>query len=96
MNLFLFTPAEWRNISLKFSNKWNVHHCCETIEGKPMQISKPNQNGSLFYNCEGYITSMVFALVDADYEFIWANYGGNGCLKGSYINKIHFRKRVYN
>lgn len=37
-----------------------------------------------------------FALLDVDYEFIWANYGGNGCLKGSYINKIHFLKRVYN
>lgn len=33
-----------------------------------------------------------FALLDVDYEFIWANYGGNGCLKGAILIKYIFSK----
>lgn len=71
------TPAEWRNIALNFSTKWNFHHCCGAIDGKHVQIRKPKQSGSLYYDYKGYCSIILLALVDADYKFIWANVGGN-------------------
>lgn len=73
----LSTLAEWLSIALNYSTKWNFHHCWCAIDGKHVQIRKPKQSGSLYYNHKRFCSIILLALVDADYEFIWVNLGGN-------------------
>ena len=41
-------------------------------------MKRPFRSGSLYYNYKGLFSLVLFALVDANYTFIWADIGGKG------------------
>ena len=68
----------WREVANQFSPRWNFHHCLGAIDGKHVEIKKPCNSGSTYYNYEGYFSIILLAVVDADYKFLWCNIGAEG------------------
>ena len=72
------TPDGWRKIAGDFYSKWNCPHCLGALDGKSIATKCPFRSGSLYYNYKGFFSVVLFALVDANYKFIWADIGGTG------------------
>jgi len=72
------TRKEWKRIQEAFKAKWNFPNCCGAIDGKHCQIKRPDNSCSEFYNYKGTYSIILFALVDADYRFLFIDVGSNG------------------
>jgi hypothetical protein len=62
---------EWRESARGFS------HALGDLDGAHVRIRNPSHAASLYCYYKGYF-SIVLALVDADYRFIWIEVGANG------------------
>ncbi|CAH1248880.1 HARBI1 [Branchiostoma lanceolatum] len=72
------TPNQWHQIADRFLQKWNFPHTCGAIDGKHVACRCPENSGSMYFNYKGFYSILLFAMVDADYKFIWADIGGLG------------------
>lgn len=61
-----------------FARKWNFPRACGAMDGKHVTIKQPPCSGAKFYNYKGTYSIVLFAMVDADYNFIYTNIGTNG------------------
>ena len=68
------TPDGWRKIDGDFYSKWNCF--LGALDGKHVAMKCPFRSGSQYYNYKGFFAVVLFALVDANYTFIWADIGG--------------------
>jgi len=89
------TPEEWQPIADQFSQRWQFHHCLGALDGKHIAIKKPNNAGSVYYNYKGFHSIILFALVDADYKFVWIEVGNNGASSDAQIwNRCSLKKYI--
>lgn len=65
------TKEEWELVQRKFEIHWNFPNCVGAIDRKHVRIKCPAESGSDYYNCKGTFRIM-FALVDAEYNFLQA------------------------
>lgn len=72
------TEETWKIAAHKFWQRWNFPMCVGAIDGKHVRIQCPPTSGSLFYNYKGYFSTVLFALVDAEYKFIAIDVGSYG------------------
>lgn len=79
------TREQWQRISNGFSSRWNFPGCCGAIDGKHIRINCPANSGSAFYNYKGYFSTVLFAMVNSNYEFIYIDVGSNGRMNDSSI-----------
>lgn len=81
------------NYRERFFRKWNFPHCCGSIDCKHVVIQSPIHSGSEFINYKGTFSVVLFALVDANYNFLYANIGcqgrisDGGVFKNTALNK---------
>lgn len=82
MPLVLSTPTEnvLKNISEKFSSRWNLPHCVGSIDGKHIRIMAPPNSGSLFYNYKDFFSVVLMGVCDADYNFSYIDVGCYGSI----------------
>ena len=71
-------PAGWRNVAARFSERWNLHHAVGAIDGKHIRIKKPPHSFIDFRNYKKYNSIILFAMVDADYRFMYIDIGTPG------------------
>ena len=69
-------PEELKQLADGFLNKWNFPNCVAAIDGKHIAIRKPASSGSLYYNYKGFYSTILLAIVDSDYKFVWCDLGG--------------------
>lgn len=69
---------EWKIIAQEFEQRWNFPHCLGALDGKHVKIIPPDGSGSYFYNYKGFHSMVLMAIVNANYEFIIAEFGTNG------------------
>ena len=79
MNLQISTTtSEWLAVAKEFETKWNFPHCIGALDGKHIMIQPPKGSGSPYYNYKGTHSVILLALVNANYEFLFADVGSNG------------------
>jgi hypothetical protein len=79
------TPDAWREVATKFMDRWNFPHTCGAVDGKHFACRCPPNTGSLYFNYKGFYSILLFALVDADYKFIWADVSGKGAASDAQV-----------
>lgn len=70
--------AGWRRVEEQFRLRWNVPHAIGAMDGKHIRIKKPEHTGGLYHNYKGFFSIILFAVVDADYKFLYTDVGGMG------------------
>jgi len=63
---------------MEYEKQWNFPHCVGSIDGKHIQIQAPASSGSNFFNYKSTFCIVLMALVDADYNFLYADIGCEG------------------
>jgi hypothetical protein len=71
-----------------FKAKWNFPNCCGAVDGKHCQMKRPDTSCSQFYNYKGTCIIILFALVYADYRFVFIDVGSNGRVNGGAVFRI--------
>lgn len=87
------TRKEWENIANQYEEKWNFPNCIAAMDGKHIAIKCPIKSGSMYYNYKQFFSIVLFALVDADYRFIYVDVGCNGRISdgGVFANSSIFK-----
>lgn len=79
------TEAEWKSVAAGFEDKWNFSNCVGAMDGKHIAIQKPRGSGSLFFNYKHFFSVILFAVVNANYEFMYVHIGTNGCVSDATV-----------
>lgn len=87
------TEDEWRSIQDTFHRKWNFPQCIGALDGKHIRIQCPRNAGSLYFNYCGFHSIVLFALVDADYQFLYYEVGAQGRVGDATIWNTSILKR---
>lgn len=72
------TEQRLKEIAKQYESKANFPHCIGAMDGKHIRMIKPNNSGSLFFNYKEFFSIVLFAVVDADYKFIYIDVGSYG------------------
>ena len=87
------TEENWELISNNFYKKWNFPNCVGAIDGKHITLQAPMNTGTEFFNYKSFFSIVLFAVVDANYNFIYANAGCQGRISdGGVFNETYFKE----
>ncbi|XP_043262498.1 protein ALP1-like [Colletes gigas] len=85
---------EWNLVAKDFNTKWNFPNCVGAMDGKHISIQTPLNSGTEFFNYKGFFSIVLFAVVDANYNFIYCDVGcqgrisDGGVLKNTSFNSL--------
>ncbi|XP_050501018.1 uncharacterized protein LOC126880978 [Diabrotica virgifera virgifera] len=87
------TNESWYFIAKQFNDKWNFPNCVGAMDGKHISIQAPINSGTDFFNYKSFFSIVLFAVVDANYNFIYANVGCQGRISdGGVFNDSYFKE----
>lgn len=69
---------EWKIVADGFEKNCHFPNCLGAVDGKHVQIEKPANSGSFYYNYKHTFSVVLMAVVNSNYEFIMADVGTNG------------------
>ena len=78
---YLKTPKlelEWLEVARGFQDRWNFPNCLGAVDGKHVAIIKPPKSGSTFFNYKGFHSIILMAVLNSNYEVLYADVGANG------------------
>lgn len=81
------SEEEWLRHSKAFEEMWNFPHALAAMDGKHIVIQAPFNSGSEYYNYKSFFSIVLFALVDANYNFVFADVGSQGRISDGGIFK---------
>lgn len=81
------SQQEWLRYEKEFQETWNFPHCLAAVDGKHIEIQAPWDSGSEYYNYKSFFSIVLFALVDANYNFMFADVGAQGRISDGGIFK---------
>ncbi|CAB3225827.1 unnamed protein product [Arctia plantaginis] len=69
---------DWIDIANEFRSLYNFPRWIGCLDGKHIEVTKPEDSGPSYYNYKGYYSIVLMALVNARKEFIMIDVGTNG------------------
>ncbi|KAK3893361.1 hypothetical protein Pcinc_002795 [Petrolisthes cinctipes] len=73
------TPADhWKRVAEEFNIRWNFPNCLGAIDGKHIQIKKPALSGSTYFNYKRTFSTVLMAVADVSYKFLYVDVGAYG------------------
>ncbi|XP_055846366.1 uncharacterized protein LOC129912239 [Episyrphus balteatus] len=94
---FPSSESDWKAIANGFKTNWDFENCLGAMDGKHVLITKPPNSGSYFYNYKGTFSVVLFAIVNANYEFIYVHEGTNGRISdGGVLRRTDFFEKLEN
>ncbi len=66
----LWTKDTWKEVAKGLWDKWNFPSCLSAIDGKHITIQAPSSSGSQYFNYKETFSTVLLALVDADYRIV--------------------------
>ena len=82
------SKKEYLDIATEFNNKWNFPYCLGVVDRKHVIIQAPPRRDCTFFNYKKSFSIVLFAVCNANYEFILVDTGEAGRQKygGIYSN----------
>ncbi|XP_011194837.2 uncharacterized protein LOC105220119 [Zeugodacus cucurbitae] len=72
-------------------------NCMGALDGKHINIIKPDRSGSEYYNYKGHCSIVLMALADANYCFTYVTIGAKGSgSNGGVFNECKFYEKLQN
>ena len=68
----------WEKIEEDFRVRWHFPNCLGALDGKHIMIKAPARSGSTFYCYKKHFSTVLLALVDANYKFTYVDIGEYG------------------
>ena len=65
-------------IALEVERRANFPHCLGAVDGKHIQVIKPEQSGSMFYNHKDFFPVELMAVTDTNYRSVCVQIGRYG------------------
>ncbi|KAK8764665.1 hypothetical protein V5799_032727 [Amblyomma americanum] len=90
------TEEAWTEVMQGFGRQWNFPNCAGAIDGKHVTITKPAKSGSIYYNYKKTFSIILFAVVDANYRFIYTDVGAPGSQGDAGVCKTTLQKNITN
>lgn len=88
--------AGWKMIAEDMFQYREFPNCLGALDGKHVRIQKPFNSGSLFSNFKHYLSTVLMAVVNANYEFVMIDVGSYGHISDSGIFKnISFGEKLF-
>ena len=72
------TTQHWERIEEGFRIRCHFPRCIGALDGKHIRIKAPSNTASLFHNYKTFFSTVLLALVDANYRFIYVDIGEYG------------------
>jgi hypothetical protein len=72
------TEEEWQQVSQEFNARWQFPNCLGALDGKHIRLQKPANSGSFYINHKVTFSTILMAMVDANYKFLYVDVGCNG------------------
>lgn len=89
------TEDDWMIIAKQFLDRTDFPNCIGAVDGKHIRLKKPADSGSEFYNYKNYFSTILLAVVDADYCFTVIDVGSYGASGDSNVfKKSNFYQRL--
>ncbi|KAK0404358.1 hypothetical protein QR680_017419 [Steinernema hermaphroditum] len=82
---FPSSPSQWKAISAEFQRRWDFPHVLGCIDGKHIHVNKPMKSGSLYFNFKGGFSTVLLAVCDARYRFLYYDVGCYGHQHDSHV-----------
>ena len=87
--------AKWNKVEEGFRMRWRFPNCLGALDGKHIMIKAPPNSGSTFYNYKKHFSTVLLALVDANYRFLFVDIGEYGSNTDGNIFKFSTFGRKY-
>ena len=86
---------DWLLVKSVSRRRWNFPHALGPLDVRHIPVRGPQGGGSLYRNFKGFNSTVLLALVDGDYKFMWVNVGAAGSTSDAQIFKhTHLRHKI--
>jgi len=88
------TEQEWLAVAKQYQALWNFPHSMGDIDGKHVVLQCPKNIASEYFNYKNAYSIVLFALVDANYYFLFVDEGCQGRIpdSGVFTNTELYKK----